>query len=140
MDIEIVGERRNPLLNRREVRFNLRYSGPTPRRSDIRDKVIAALKSDKDLTVLDSLKTRFGEHTVEGYVKIYSDKESMRVEPEYRLKKNFEVVEKAEEKPEEGEEKKAEVEKEGKVEDKKAEAVKEEKKAEVKKEDKVEQK
>ena len=89
MEVEILSDRENPLLGRREVRFRLSFQGTTPSRQDVRGKVVALLNSDKELTVLDMIKTDFGSNTAIGYVKVYANKESMRIEPAYRLRKNF---------------------------------------------------
>jgi len=105
MDIEIIEERDNPLLNRREIEFRIRFKGPTPPRNEIRNKLISFLNSDKKLTILDSYKTEFGTNVLRGFLKIYGDEKSMRVEPKHKILKNFpEKVEKkeGEEKAEKG--------------------------------------
>ncbi len=120
MKIEIVNERKNPLLNRREIRFRAYYEGATPRLIDVRKKLISTLKSDDKLTILNSIKSEFGRHAAVGYVKVYANEDSMTVEPKHRIKKNFEVKEKKPEAEEKIEEAKGETEKpeEVKVEEK----------------------
>jgi small subunit ribosomal protein S24e len=95
MDVEIVEDRENTLLRRREVRFKASYHGPTPTRQEARSKLVAVLTSDGQLTVLDKLESEYGAQTAVGYVKVYADKDAMKVEPEYVLERNFEVKEKA---------------------------------------------
>ncbi|RLI90543.1 MAG: 30S ribosomal protein S24e [Candidatus Altiarchaeales archaeon] len=104
MKIEIISERENPLLNRREIRFRVSYEGATPRATEIRKRLISTLKSEDRLTILDGIKPEFGRRIASGYVKIYADEESMMIEPEHRIKKNLEGKEERpnakEEKPE----------------------------------------
>jgi small subunit ribosomal protein S24e len=89
MEVEVLSDRKNPLLGRREVRFKASFQGMTPKRMDVRNKVIAVLNSDKELTVLDLMETDFGAQIAQGYVKIYDDKKAMKVEPRYKIYRNF---------------------------------------------------
>jgi small subunit ribosomal protein S24e len=99
MDIEILQDKKNPLLGRREVKFKASFQGPTPKRQEARGKIVAILNSDRELTVLDRLDTDFGAQTAQGYVKVYDDRKAMAIEPAYKLKRNFPEEKKAEEKP-----------------------------------------
>ncbi len=90
MEIEILSERKNPLLNRKEIKFRVNYDGATPKREEVRKKLIASLNSNERLTILNGIKSEFGRHSALGYVKVYTDEESMRVEPLHRIRKNFE--------------------------------------------------
>lgn len=119
MDVEVVEDKENPLLKRREVRIKVSYEGATPSRQEVRGKVAALLSSDKELTILDKLEPEYGKQMAAGYVKVYADREALRVEPQYVIDRNTKVEEKkgeqpaeageAESKPEEKEEKPAEV-------------------------------
>ena len=55
MEVEVIEDKVNPLLKRREIRFKVSYQGSTPNRMDLRSKLTAVLNSDKELTVLDRL-------------------------------------------------------------------------------------
>ncbi len=99
MRIKILSERENPLLERKEVKFEVSFDGGIKSMGEIRKEVISTLKSKEELTILNGLKTRFGEKGAEGYVKVYKDKKALEVEPEFRLRKNFEGKKKKE-KPE----------------------------------------
>jgi small subunit ribosomal protein S24e len=102
MKIEVLDERKNPLLNRREIRFKVHYEGVTPRLTEIRKNLVSTLKSEDKLTILNGIKSEFGGQVAVGYVKVYDDEEGMMVEPKHRIKKNFEVKEeKAVKEPEE---------------------------------------
>ena len=89
MEVEIIEKKENPLLERTEVRFKVAFAGSTPKRSDVRNKVIAQLNSDRELTVLDRLDADFGAQRAMGYVKVYANKKAMQIEPEYKVSRNF---------------------------------------------------
>lgn len=88
MEIEILSEKENPLLERKEVNFRVIYEGATPKVNDIRNKLIETLKSDKNLTVVDSVKPEFGRTAAHGYVKIYENSKAIQIEPKHLIKKN----------------------------------------------------
>ena len=88
MEIEILSERENPLLERKEINFRIIYEGATPNINEIRNKLIENLKSDKNLTVVDAVKPEFGRTAAHGYVKVYANSPALEIEPEHRLKKN----------------------------------------------------
>lgn len=107
MKIEVTDDRKNPLLNRREIRFRVVYEGSTPKLLDVRKTLISELKLNNELTILDSIKSEYGGQFASGYVKVYADKKSMTVEHENKIKKNLEPKEekKKEEESEPAEEK-----------------------------------
>ena len=95
MDVEILSQRENPLLQRKEVKFRIAYAGAgSPGRQDVRNKLIAMLDAKKDLTILDYLKPEYGRQASVGYVKIYENADALKVEPKHQLKRNFEIKEK----------------------------------------------
>jgi len=89
MDVEILEDRKNPLLRRREVKFKVSYQGATPKRDEVRAKLIANLNSDRDLTVLDKFESDYGSQTAKGYAKVYDSKDAMKVETGHMLERNF---------------------------------------------------
>lgn len=98
IDIEILNERDNPILKRKEVKFNVIYEGPVPSLKEIRGKLLSVLNSAEKLTLVDKIEPEFGRSVVKCYAKVYFDENSMKGEPEYMLRKNFEEK-KPEEKP-----------------------------------------
>ncbi|MDD5110914.1 MAG: 30S ribosomal protein S24e [Candidatus Altiarchaeota archaeon] len=95
MDVEIISQRDNSLLERKEVRFRVSYPGAgVPERQEVRSKLIAVLDASKDLTVLDHLKPEYGRNSAVGYVKIYANADAMKAEPAYMNKRNFAPKEK----------------------------------------------
>jgi small subunit ribosomal protein S24e len=77
-DLKITGDRRNELLKRRELSFTLGYTGSTPSRSEVMGKVCAILNLDEKRVVLDSVKTRFGERTMEGTARVYDEEQLLK--------------------------------------------------------------
>lgn len=99
MEIEILNERENPLLKRKEIRFNVIYEGAVPSLKEVRGKLLSVLNSNDKLTIVDGIKPKFGRTVAKGYAKIYLDENGMKAEPKHRLKKNFEEKKPKEEKP-----------------------------------------
>ncbi|MFQ5887390.1 MAG: hypothetical protein ACE5HY_01705 [Candidatus Hydrothermarchaeales archaeon] len=145
MKIEVLDEKENPLLDRKEIVAKIIHDDSTPGRDVVRSKAIAKLKAKKDTLILDSIKTRFGARESIAHMRIYRSKgRVLEIESEHVLRKNS-LISQEEKKKEEVKEKpakkeKAEEAKKEKKEEKKPK--KGEKKGEVKespaKEEKVE--
>jgi small subunit ribosomal protein S24e len=89
MDIRILKDKKNELLNRRELDFAVKYEGPTPSRNDVRNKLAAMLNASADLLVIQRIKTEYGMQEGKGYAKLYENEERMKaVELEHVLKRN----------------------------------------------------
>ena len=89
MDIKILKDKKNSLLNRRELDFVVKYEGSTPSRSDIRNKLAAMLNAPLELLIIQRIKTEYGMQEGKGYAKLYEDADRMKqVELEYVLKRN----------------------------------------------------
>jgi small subunit ribosomal protein S24e len=97
MEITITEDKRNELLKRREMLFRVAYEGPTPSRQQVLGKLTALLDLSPNLTVIDSLMTRFGKTEITGTARVY-DTEEMKeqIERPYLLQrgKKAEAVEK----------------------------------------------
>jgi small subunit ribosomal protein S24e len=89
MDIKILKDKKNELLNRRELDFTVKYEGPTPSRNDVRNKLAAMLNAPVELLVIQRIKTEYGMQEGKGYAKLYEDANRMKaVELEHVLKRN----------------------------------------------------
>jgi len=93
MKIEVLSERTNPLLSRKEIKFKVSFHGGTPSVKDVRKDLLGVLKSKAELTVVDTLEPGYGESALAGYVKVYADEKAMKIEPKHLIKKNFGVKE-----------------------------------------------
>lgn len=90
MELEILHEKENKPLGRRELRFRIEHiDGTTPSRSDVRSKIVAQYDADASSVIINKMETRFGIGITEGTARIYSDLEQMeRVERDYMLKRH----------------------------------------------------
>ncbi len=90
MKIDILRQRENKVLNRREIDFRIDHvGGTTPSRADIRAKLAAQLDSDLSAVVIRRIKSRYGIGITEGIARIYPDSEHARsIEIGYVLKRH----------------------------------------------------
>ena len=110
MKLKILSKKENPLLKRKEIRFQIEHAqtGGTPPRLEVRKAVAEALKANPDLVYVKKLETKTGTQIAVGTVNIYESLEQAKlVEPEYVIKRNM-PPEKTEEKAEKKEEEKKE--------------------------------
>jgi len=93
MDVEIIDQRQNPLLNRKEIKFKILHpKEPTPNRDSARDKIASMSNAKKEQVIIDSLDTTFGKSETTGYAKVYPSKEeAMKNERKYELIRNRQV-------------------------------------------------
>ncbi len=90
MKIEILNERENKPLARREIDFRVDHAGAkTPSRADIRAKIVAQFDADSSSVVIRKLDTKFGVGITEGTARIYSDPDQMkRIELDHIVKRH----------------------------------------------------
>ena len=90
MELEIVSKKENPLLERTELEVLAHHTGsPTPTRDEMRQQVAAAMKSKKDVVLVDHMESSFGQGLTRGYVKVYKTKEAaMAIEREPIKRRN----------------------------------------------------
>ena len=90
MEIQVIEEKNNPLLNRREIRFRVIYDDATPSRKSIVDKLAATLNSKQGLVIVDNIKTEFGKRESIGYAKLYDSVERVNeIERLHIIKRNI---------------------------------------------------
>ncbi|MEM3597266.1 MAG: 30S ribosomal protein S24e [Candidatus Bathyarchaeia archaeon] len=91
MEITIVSEKKNPLLKRREVHFQIKHdqTGSTPQRLEIRKAVADALKVNVELVFIKKIETKTGTQIATGLANVYDSVEHAKlVEPEYIINRN----------------------------------------------------
>ena len=89
LDIQIIEEKNNPLLNRREVVFKVTHDAASPSRKSIADRIAATMNSKAGLVIVDNLKTEFGKRETFGYAKIYENEErAKQVERAHIIERN----------------------------------------------------
>jgi small subunit ribosomal protein S24e len=91
MEIQILSQKDNPLLKRKEVRFHITHTaGATPPRLEVRRAVADALKANVDLLFVKKYETRPGMHTAFGLANLYDSADQAKlIEPEYVAKRNI---------------------------------------------------
>ncbi len=90
MKIEILQERENKPLGRKEIEFKIEHvGGTTPSRPDIKAKIAAQFDANPEAVIVRKLRTGFGIGMTEGSARIYNDPEvAKRVENEYIIKRH----------------------------------------------------
>ncbi|MGD9912409.1 30S ribosomal protein S24e [Methanothrix sp.] len=90
MDIEIVSERENPLLKRREIVLKVIHGeGPTPTRKSVVERLAAIKDSKPGLVVIRKMNSLFGRRESIAHARIYESEERMRqVENPHIVKRN----------------------------------------------------
>lgn len=89
MKIEILNEKENPLLKRKEFEVKIIHDGATPSMAEIRKKIAASKDIAKGTMIIESFKPRYGSMEAHGTVKVYQTKErALEIEPKHRLIKN----------------------------------------------------
>ncbi len=89
MDITILDEDENPMLYRKDVRFEMTHEEATPERLSVRDSLAAKLNKDSKEVVVRQLDTKFGMRKTIGHAKVYDSADIARdVEQDHMLERN----------------------------------------------------
>lgn len=89
MDIDIVEDTENPMLHRRDVRFELIHEEATPERLSVRDSLAATLNKDSKEVVVRTLDTKFGMRKTIGTARVYdSPEDAQDIEQDHMLQRN----------------------------------------------------
>ena len=75
MKLKLVEERDFPLLNRKQIRFNLYYDAATPKGEDVKKAVAENLKVDSNVVVVKKINTFFGKEKADVLVYVYKSLE-----------------------------------------------------------------
>lgn len=92
LNIEILEEKKNPLINRIELRFKIDHFGEgTPNRLEIKKKIAKMKKANEKLTIISDIKTQFGSAHDIGIAHIYDDANELQYfEPFHIQARNLE--------------------------------------------------
>ncbi|EQB66389.1 MAG: 30S ribosomal protein S24e [Thermoplasmataceae archaeon] len=90
MKLNVIEAKDNPLLKRKEIRYFVEFDNDvSPSRDVIREVISRNYKADSSLVIVDKNLQLTGSHSMEGYSKIYQNKEAaMLFEPDYELIRN----------------------------------------------------
>ncbi|MFH1785951.1 MAG: hypothetical protein ABH842_05980 [Candidatus Micrarchaeota archaeon] len=82
MNVNIVSNTDNKLLDRKEVKAEISFTGSTPNRTQLKEAVGQKIGANPELIALRQVTSNFGRHSVKVTAYAYSSKESlMGVEP-----------------------------------------------------------
>ncbi|MCD6247732.1 MAG: 30S ribosomal protein S24e [Candidatus Diapherotrites archaeon] len=83
MELNITNEVQNPVLERKEIEFEIN-TVVTPSREEIKRKLAALKNAKEELIVIKYIKQLFGEHRAVGKAHVYKSAEMLkRAEPKY---------------------------------------------------------
>ncbi|MFC7057007.1 30S ribosomal protein S24e [Halovenus salina] len=89
MEITILEEDENPMLHRKDVRFEMTHEEATPERLSVRDSLAAKMNKDSKEVVVRELDTKFGMRKTLGQAKVYESPDVARdVEQDHMLDRN----------------------------------------------------
>ena len=72
MEIKVVEERTNPLLKRRELRFEVAHAtAATPTRDTVRTELAKEVHAAKDRVIIERMRPRFGTAVTRGEANVY---------------------------------------------------------------------
>ncbi len=99
MKLLIESKEENKLHDKIVVGFLIEHEGlPTPPRIQVREELAKSLKKDKELIVVQTIRTSYGRSKSVGKAHVYSNKETMmKNEPKYLLLRN-QIIKKEEKK------------------------------------------
>lgn len=92
MKVEILSQKRNPLLQRMEITFQIKHGGKggIPLRLQAREGLAAALKTKVERVYIKRLETKTGASSSTGEANVYDSMEQARlVEPPYIIARNM---------------------------------------------------
>lgn len=101
MDVNVTNKTENKLFGRKEVTAKVSFSGPTPKRAELKSEVANKIAANPDNCVLRSVTNEFGIKSVAVKLHAYESKDiMMKNEPRYILVREG-VMQKPEKKPKE---------------------------------------
>ncbi len=103
MDLKIINKKENDLLSRIEIKAAAEFfNEPTPKKEDIKKKIVSMEKADEKLVVVKNISTDFGAAKANVLIYIYKTEDDLKkIEPKKKGVKPAEGAESSEEAPEE---------------------------------------
>ena len=85
--IEILDEKKNPLIDRVELKVKIDHFGNgTPNRLDVKNKIAAMQASDEKLTIIKNIKAFFGSTQDMAKIYIYENKKELEFFEPFHIK------------------------------------------------------
>ncbi|MFX1312653.1 MAG: 30S ribosomal protein S24e [Promethearchaeota archaeon] len=97
-NIEVIEEKKNPLIDRVELKFRIDHFGEgTPNRLEVKKKIAAMKSANEKLTIIRNLETHFGASYIAGNACIYENSKDLQYfEPFHIQVRNLEKVKRTE--------------------------------------------
>lgn len=78
MNLEIIQDRKNPLLNRRELDLLIHYEVSTPKRDDLRKYLAEKYGVEVERIIIEKMESIFGTRKARAHVHIYDTVEDAK--------------------------------------------------------------
>jgi small subunit ribosomal protein S24e len=89
MEIQILEEKNNPLLERKEIQLRIIQDAGSPKIADLRKKIAAQLSLNESLFVVQNVYAEYGMNESRCLLKVYASNERLEaVEADHVLRKN----------------------------------------------------
>ena len=89
MKLDMLTEHKQPLLHRTSYMYKVTFDNkPTPSEKDMKQLVVAALKTKEDLVVLNGIHSHYGGFSANVYVEKYDNAEAVKTFAQVDKKKN----------------------------------------------------
>ncbi|MEA1943837.1 MAG: 30S ribosomal protein S24e [Euryarchaeota archaeon] len=89
MKIEVVTDKENVLLNRRDIIFRVIPEGEVCSRENVKNRLVALLDTKSEQLILDRMNAQYGMQQIIGYARLYEDvKNALAIEPDYMIARN----------------------------------------------------
>jgi small subunit ribosomal protein S24e len=89
MEIQILEEKNNPLLERKEIQLRIIQDAGSPKIADLRKKIAAQLSLNESLFVVQNVYAEYGMNESHCLLKVYASNEQLEaVEADHVLRKN----------------------------------------------------
>ncbi len=86
-NIEILEEKKNPLIDRLEVKFKIDHFGAsTPNRLEVKKKIAAIKSSNENFTIISNIQTHFGGADAIGKANIYGNAKDLKFFEPFHIK------------------------------------------------------
>lgn len=86
MKFEKMEEKKNLAFERKEANAVISFSGPTPKREEIKKEICTKIGANPQMSVLSKVETKYGSTKINATLHIYESEDSMKkIEPHHLL-------------------------------------------------------
>ena len=94
MKFEKMEEIKNALFDRKEANALISFSGPTPKREEIKKEICSKIGANPQLSVLSKVETQYGSTKINVTLHVYENEEKMKKTEPYHLLVRDKIAEK----------------------------------------------